>query len=132
MGCGHGLLLDEARRRGYEVTGIELSTGAAEYAREVLELDVLEQPLEGFAADSTTARSGGGARRRARTPGRPGRGAKRLRAAACPGGALCVITPDPSSATARLAGRRWWAYVPAHTFLLPRATLRELLEARGS
>ena len=51
VGCGHGLLLDEARRRGYEVTGIELSTGAAEYAREVLELDVLEEPLEGFAAE---------------------------------------------------------------------------------
>ena len=36
---------------GYEVTGIELSSGAAEYAREVLELDVLEEPLEGFAAE---------------------------------------------------------------------------------
>jgi hypothetical protein len=42
-----------------------------------------------------------------------------------------VITPDPSSATARLAGHRWWAYVPAHTFLIPRRTLRELVESRG-
>ncbi len=44
---------------------------------------------------------------------------------------LCVVTPDPSSLTARLAGARWWGYVPAHTCLLPRATLRELLCARG-
>src|ERR687896_786938 len=50
VGCGHGLLLDEARSRGYEVAGIELSAGAAEYARDVLGLDVLEQPLERFAA----------------------------------------------------------------------------------
>src|SRR5919205_3953248 len=50
VGCGHGLLLDEARRRGYETTGLELSSGAAAYAREVLELDVLEEPLESFAA----------------------------------------------------------------------------------
>jgi hypothetical protein len=42
-----------------------------------------------------------------------------------------VVTPDPSSVTARIAGRRWWGYVPAHACLLPRATLRELLGARG-
>jgi glycosyl transferase family 2/methyltransferase family protein len=47
------------------------------------------------------------------------------------GGVLCVVTPDPSSVTARLAGRRWWGFVPAHACLLPRATLRELLAARG-
>src|SRR5207249_515472 len=28
VGCGHGLLLDEARRRGYEVEGVELSASA--------------------------------------------------------------------------------------------------------
>ena len=28
-------------------------------------------------------------------------------------------------------GERWWGYVPAHTFLLPRATLRRLLTERG-
>ena len=48
-----------------------------------------------------------------------------------PGGVLCVVTPDPASRTARLAGRRWWGYVPAHTCLLPRMTLRELLTAAG-
>src|SRR5918992_4932373 len=42
VGCGHGLLLDEARRRGYEVTGLELSSSAAAYARDVLQLDVRE------------------------------------------------------------------------------------------
>ena len=48
-----------------------------------------------------------------------------------PGGALCVVTPDPSSAAARLAGARWWGYIPAHTYLFPRQTLRELIESRG-
>ena len=46
-----------------------------------------------------------------------------------PGGVLCVVTPDPSSLTARLAGARWWGYLPAHTVLLPRRTLRELIAA---
>jgi SAM-dependent methyltransferase len=132
VGCGHGLLLDEARRRGYEVTGIELSSGAAEYAREVLELEVLEEPLEGFAAEQPDGAFQvvvlADVLEHLDDPVAALSACERLLA---PGGALCVITPDPSSATARLAGRRWWAYVPAHTFLLPRATLRELLEARG-
>src|SRR3954469_26012652 len=38
--CGHGLLLDEARRLGYEVEGLELSEHAATYARETLGLTV--------------------------------------------------------------------------------------------
>ena len=29
VGCGHGLLLDEARKRGYEAAGLELSADAA-------------------------------------------------------------------------------------------------------
>jgi hypothetical protein len=44
---------------------------------------------------------------------------------------LCVVTPDPSSLTAKVAGARWWGYLPAHTVLLPRRTLRELISARG-
>src|SRR6478752_10472256 len=48
-----------------------------------------------------------------------------------PGGVLCVVTPDPSSLTAKVAGARWWGYLPAHTVLLPRRTLRELISARG-
>ena len=48
VGCGHGLLLDEARRRGYDTVGLELSREAARHARETLGLDVREVPLEGF------------------------------------------------------------------------------------
>src|SRR5207237_9493130 len=48
-----------------------------------------------------------------------------------PGGVVCVVTPDPASLTARLAGSRWWALLPAHTFLIPRRTLREVLTGEG-
>src|SRR5918994_3713164 len=48
VGCGHGLLLDEARGRGYDTVGLELSREAARHARETLGLDVRELPLEGF------------------------------------------------------------------------------------
>ena len=130
VGCGYGLLLDEARRRGYGVTGLELSESAARYAADALGLDIRRAALEDLAADEEPfdvvllvdvlehLKD-------------PRAAIDRCRDLLAPGGTLCVATPDPSSLTARLAGRRWWGYIPAHSFLLPRRTLRELLSASG-
>jgi SAM-dependent methyltransferase len=129
VGCGHGLLLDEARSRGYAPVGLELSHAAARHARRVHGLDVRELPLEAFdefgrfdvvvLADVLE--------HLANPVAAIDRAAQLLRA----GGVLCVVTPDPSSPAARVAGARWWGYLPAHTCLLPRRTLLELLGARG-
>src|SRR3954462_9421265 len=129
IGCAPGLLPDEARARGYETVGLELSRASAEHARDALGLDVRELALEDFEddqrfdvvvlADVIEHLDD------------PVAGIARRAALLSPGGVLCVVTPDPSSPTARLAGRRWWAFVPAHTCLLPRMTLRELLAAAG-
>src|SRR4051794_14471320 len=130
VGCGPGLLLDEARRRGYETLGLELSRASAEHARAALGLDVRELALEDFDDE------GGGFDVVVLADviehlDDPVAGIARCGALLRPGGVLCVVTPDPSSPTARAAGRRWWGFVPAHTCLLPRATLRELLAAAG-
>lgn len=129
VGCGHGLLLDEARRLGFDVVGLELSRDAARHAREDLGLDVRELPLEEFdtwegfdvvvLADVLEHLDD------------PVKAVERCARLLQPNGALCVVTPDPSSLTARLAGKRWWGYVPAHACLLPRTTLRELLGEQG-
>jgi len=129
VGCGHGLLLDEAQKRGYDTLGLEVSSASAAFGREAFNLDIREHTAEELADEErfdvitlidvlehlsdplgTIARC------------------HRLLA---PNGVLCVVTPDPSSRTARLAGRRWWALVPAHSYLIPRLTLLELLTARG-
>ena len=99
------------------------------HAREALGLDVHEQPVESFVdldgfdvvvlADVIEHLDD------------PVAAVDRCAGLLRPGGVLCVVTPDPSSVTARIAGRRWWGFVPAHACLLPRATLRELLSARG-
>jgi 2-polyprenyl-3-methyl-5-hydroxy-6-metoxy-1,4-benzoquinol methylase len=134
VGCGYGLLLDEARRRGYETVGLELSRDGARHARS-LGLDVREIPLESFSEGSNGDAPGefdaiilADVLEHLDDPvGAIDRCAGLLR----PSGVLCVVTPDPSSSTARLAGARWWGYLPAHTVLLPRRTLRELISARG-
>ncbi|MEA2270331.1 MAG: hypothetical protein QOC64_2941 [Solirubrobacteraceae bacterium] len=128
VGCGPGLLLDEARRRGYETVGLELSRASAAHARERLGLDVRELALEDFDGDAFDAIVLADVLEHLDDPVA---GIERCAALLRPGGVLCVVTPDPSSLTARLAGARWWGYVPAHTCLLPRATLRELIAAAG-
>jgi SAM-dependent methyltransferase len=127
VGCGHGLLLDEARRRGFDVRGLELSRSAADYARGVLGLEVDEATLDEadgrydviVLADVVEHLDD------------PAGALRTCATLLADGGVLCVVTPDPDSATARLAGARWWGLVPAHTCLLPRTTLRELLTAAG-
>jgi 2-polyprenyl-3-methyl-5-hydroxy-6-metoxy-1,4-benzoquinol methylase len=130
VGCGHGLLLDEARRRGYEVEGVELSLEAASYARDRLGLPVRDMPIEEVELD--------GERYDAillvdvlEHLDDPIAVLERLLGVLAPDGALLVVTPDPSSLMARLASSRWWCYVPAHSCLIPRKTLRAVLAARG-
>jgi 2-polyprenyl-3-methyl-5-hydroxy-6-metoxy-1,4-benzoquinol methylase len=129
VGCGAGLLLDEAQRRGHAPVGLELSRAAARHATDVLGLDVREVAFEAFTA-----------------PERfdvvvladllehledPRAGIERAARLLRPGGVLCVVTPDPASLTARAAGARWWGLIAAHTCLVPRRTLRELVTAAG-
>jgi SAM-dependent methyltransferase len=127
VGCGHGLLVDEARALGWDASGIELSVRAASYARSRLGLDVREQTLDEVTgpfdaivlADVIEHLDD------------PLGALDRCVALLAPGGMLCVVTPDPASRTARVAGARWWGFLPAHTVLIPRAVLRRLLEERG-
>jgi SAM-dependent methyltransferase len=129
VGCGHGLLLDEARARGYETVGLEVSAASAAFGRNEYGLDIREQTLldldddERFAVitliDVLEHLSD------------PVAEIERCHELLAPDGVLCIVTPDPASLTARIAGRRWWALVPAHSYLIPRRTLLELLIARG-
>ena len=130
IGCGHGLLLDEARARGYEVHGLELSVDAAGHAREALGLDITEVALEdadlqGREFDAVVLADV------IEHLHDPVRALARCKELLAPDGTLLLVTPDPSSLTARLAGARWWGYLPAHTCLIPRATLRGLLGDQG-
>ncbi len=128
VGCGHGLLLDEARAAGFDVEGLELSRKAAAHARHVLGLVVHEKPLAEHRGGPYDAILLADVLEHLDDP----LGAiDRCVGLLAPGGVLCLVTPDPSSRAARLAGAGWWGYLPAHTFLLPRATLRELLRERG-
>ena len=129
IGCGHGLLMAEARHRGWDPVGLEFSEASVAHARS-LGLEVLTQPIEEapfepgsfqavMAIDLIEHLSD------------PRDFVQRCRSLLAPGGALVIATPDPESLLARAFGKRWWGYIPAHLHLLPRRMLRELLEAEG-
>ena len=109
VGCGHGLLLDEARRRGWVVQGLDLSREAAGYARERLGLEVIERPLEdsGLAGEQFDAVVIADVLEHLDDPVG---GLDRCAELLAPGGALLIVTPDPASPTARLVGSGWWGY----------------------
>ncbi len=128
VGCGHGLLLDEARTRGWEVTGLELADASREHAVQ-LGLDVRDDTLEALDED---------ARYQAVVLADvlehlddPVDALRRIAGLLIPGGAALIVTPDPASRTAKLAGSRWWGYLPSHTYLIPHSTLRGLLREAG-
>jgi SAM-dependent methyltransferase len=130
VGSAYGLMLDEARKRGYEVLGLELSSAGARHTREVLGARVIEASLEEAQLDARSFDV------IVMTDvfehlDDPVAALNRCAELLAPGGVLLLTTPDPSSLTARLAGRRWWSYLLAHRCLVPRATMRSLLEAHG-
>jgi SAM-dependent methyltransferase len=128
VGCGHGLLLDEARRRGWTVVGLEPSAASRTHARDALGLDVRDTTVEQFQDGPFEAVALADVLEHLDDPvGAIRACAARLRE----GGVLLVVTPDPGSATARVAGPRWWGLLPAHTYLLPRRTLRAVLAGEG-
>ncbi|MDP9293406.1 MAG: class I SAM-dependent methyltransferase, partial [Actinomycetota bacterium] len=131
VGCGHGLLLDEARARDWQVAGLEIADASRAHARDALGLDVRAATL-----DEVDPASGGGLQAIVMSDvlehlDDPVAALARCAQLLAPGGIACIVTPDPASLTARLAGRRWWGYLRSHAYLVPHSTLRELLRAAG-
>ena len=129
VGCGVGLLLDEARRRGWRTQGIELSDWGVRRARR-LGLDVFQGILEeaGLAPSSYDAVFMIDVLEHLADPVRT---LATVSQVLRPGGVLCLVTPNADSAAARVLGRRWWGMLPGHVVLFPHRRLCELLGTVG-
>lgn len=130
VGSAYGLFLDAARRRGYDVTGVELSGNAAEHARRALGLTVhsaqlAEAPLSGpydvICAWDTIEH----------VPD-PVEFWRTVRGLLADDGVVLFSTPYVSSVPARLLGRRWWTLKPTeHIWHFTPATHRTVAAAAG-
>jgi SAM-dependent methyltransferase len=131
IGSAYGFFLDEARRRGWRVRGVEPSPHAARHARDVLGLDVAAEPLtqlpiEPASVDCIAMWDV--------IEHLPDPRATLEAGLAClrPGGVLALSTGDVNSLTARLHGRDWSLLTPPwHQFFFSRRTMKLLLADIG-
>lgn len=131
VGCAAGFFLDEARKRGWEVQGVEFSTEMALYARTRLALDVYVGSFEhvDFAAETFGAITMWDYLEHSIDPAGDLRRCRRL---LHKGGVLAISTGDAASLAARLSRRRWHLLTPRHhNFFFTRASLEEALRRTG-
>src|SRR5688500_6193332 len=128
IGCWLGLLLAEARDRGWEPVGVEPGAAASAAGRgrfgpgvgtggvadrpggpfdAVVMGDVIEHLVD------------------------PGAALRRIRPALDPDGVLALALPDAGSRLARAMGRRWWSVIPTHVHYFTRRSMRTLLDRHG-
>jgi SAM-dependent methyltransferase len=129
VGCATGFFLDEARRAGWQVRGVEVSDWAAGYGRHRLGLDISlgafpTADLDGRQFSAVTFLN---VFEQLPDP-RAAEGV--LRDLVAPGGILALETWDADALVVRLAGMRWHKYRPADTpIYLNRASLLRLFPA---
>jgi 2-polyprenyl-3-methyl-5-hydroxy-6-metoxy-1,4-benzoquinol methylase len=130
VGAATGILLDLARRRGWEPAGIEPSSWAVRAAAEKYGLRLIEGSFETASLAEDTYAAVTMVDFIEHTP-LPFEAAKKAQAILRPGGVLVLVTPDISSRAARLAGSRWWHLRPAHVAFFSRRSIAALLRRAG-
>jgi 2-polyprenyl-3-methyl-5-hydroxy-6-metoxy-1,4-benzoquinol methylase len=130
IGCGTGIFLDEARRAGWQVRGVEVSAYATQQARRrgldvacgsVEELELLAGAYDCVTLWDTLEHVSDPA------------GVLEVMARVLrPGGTLALSTGDVSSLCARLTGSRWHLFnLPEHLYFFSPAALARLLARAG-
>ena len=130
IGCATGFLLDEARKLGWEVYGLELSGWAARYAREKLNLKVDEKNLGeiDFAANYFDAVILSDVIEHLSDPQKA---LRQIRRVLKPTGILYISTPDIDSFLSKILRAKWWGIQQAHLYYFSQKTLSRLLDSTG-
>jgi SAM-dependent methyltransferase len=131
VGAAYGFAVDEARRAGWDATGLEISApaarrGAAVARGRVVVADAAAAPFANGRFDAVTLWDV-----LEHLPD-PHAAVSEMARLLRPGGRLALSTGDVGSWLARASGARWHLYtIPEHVFFYTRPSLRALLEAHG-
>jgi glycosyltransferase involved in cell wall biosynthesis/2-polyprenyl-3-methyl-5-hydroxy-6-metoxy-1,4-benzoquinol methylase len=131
VGCGNGELLVEAQKRGYDVTGVEISPSATRIAQDKLGServrcgDIEHVTLERASFDVCVLSDVIEHTRN------PARFLQIIHELLVPGGTLFIVTPSLNSFTARLMRQQWMEFKLEHLFYFDRQTIQHLLFKTG-
>ncbi len=131
IGCAAGFLLDEARRDGWEVAGVEISEWAVRFAREHLLLTHVHRGTlqdAGLEPNSFDAVVMTDTIEHLFSPREVLIAVRRLLK---PTGILCLNTPDIDSWVSRMLKARWWGVKQAHLYYFNRRMMKRLLRETG-
>jgi 2-polyprenyl-3-methyl-5-hydroxy-6-metoxy-1,4-benzoquinol methylase len=131
-GCGTGVFLEIARRRGYEVFGVDVSAWAIETLTRERGLPAARATLEaGWGEDgSFDVVTSWDVLEHSPDPVRT---LSHIGRVLRPGGVLVLTTPDVAGVDARLLSRMWYGYtkIPEHYYFYSRRTLAALARKAG-
>lgn len=130
VGAATGILLNAARERGWHPAGVETSQWAVKIAKEKYNILVQQGNFTSLTSlpNKLTAVTMVDFIEHVCNPFTAVAQAHRILK---PGGTLCVVTPDLNSLAARLAGKKWWHFRPAHLSYFTKKSLTYLLERTG-
>jgi 2-polyprenyl-3-methyl-5-hydroxy-6-metoxy-1,4-benzoquinol methylase len=130
IGAGVGLLVAEARRAGFEATGVEPSHALVATARRINSVELVQgvfphPNLVGRHFDIVCLID------IIEHVAKPVEMLQSCAEALSPGGVVVIVTPDVKSFPARVLGRRWWHFRVAHVGYFSRPTLSRAMRVAG-
>jgi SAM-dependent methyltransferase len=130
VGAATGIFMSLASGRGWDVDGIEPGAWAVRTALEKHGIRIRRGTLEGMslepgAYDAVTMIDF------IEHTARPLEALRKAAAILKPDGLLCLVTPDIGSPAARIAGKTWWHFRPAHLGYFTRTSVDAILARAG-
>ncbi|MDD3374190.1 MAG: class I SAM-dependent methyltransferase [Candidatus Omnitrophica bacterium] len=130
IGCANGFFLDEARKRGWEVFGVEVSQWALDYAKEKLNLNVFKGPLKNASLkegsfDVVVMMDV------IEHLQEPRKQLEQIKKILKKDGILYISTPDISSFASRILRAKWWGINRAHLVYFSKETFQKMLTLCG-
>jgi 2-polyprenyl-3-methyl-5-hydroxy-6-metoxy-1,4-benzoquinol methylase len=130
VGAATGIFLNIAQQRGWNVDGIEISSWAAKLAKEKYGLLLQEGSFETAELRKNHYTAVTMVDFIEHIP-HPLQALSEAYDILSPDGVLCLVTPDINSMAAKIAGRKWWHFRPAHLSYFSAKSLYTLLRRSG-
>ncbi|MBP8696457.1 MAG: glycosyltransferase [Syntrophobacterales bacterium] len=131
VGCGWGAFLDNARDRGFEVQGIEVTRKCVAFANERLGIPVTDEPFEDVPFESGSLSVVTMLHVLEHLP-EPSRAIENAYRSLKPGGIFCGIVPNIESLCSQELGERWYWLDPQYHYVhYSPSTLKRHLESAG-
>jgi 2-polyprenyl-3-methyl-5-hydroxy-6-metoxy-1,4-benzoquinol methylase len=130
VGAATGILMKIAEEKGWEPEGIEASSWSAriadeKYGLKVINGDFLTTPLDKNRYHAVTMIDF------IEHVPHPMDCTQKAFEMLTPNGTLCLVTPDVRSIAAKLVGKRWWHFRPAHLGYFSFQSLANMLQSTG-